>query len=228
MDKKLLIDIERALKKYPSLKMGGSEKMPEITGIFSAFEGTNPNKIEIETYELKIHFHKEYPFRFPTVIETSNKIPRNGTRHVNNDNSLCFGNLPDEYRECKNGISFLQFLETILNPHLCREYFREKKGKYQNGERSHGNEGIWETYYEIFETTDKIRIIRELEFILENRNQKERNDLCYCNSNKKYKKCHMLIENNIFDIGIARFNEIFAILKDDLLLRVPSTSIKVL
>lgn len=207
-------DVESGMKEYPSLHLSNKDGKLIVQGIFTAHKG----KIEIEDYELEISFPPKYPYDLPTVIETNEKIPRTVVRHVFSDtNSLCFGNPQDVFRVCKNGITFTFFLEKILNPHLCREYVREIQKSYPTGERSHankGNEGIWEGYYEIFNTYDKSWILNELYQMLSH-TLYAKNQQCYCNSGKKYKRCHLLKEPCVFDIGRPNVRKLHAILQKD-------------
>lgn len=205
-------DIEKALQKYPGLQLDGLADKIIIEGNFTAFEKSS--RTAIENYSVKILFPKDYPFRFPFVVETSERIPRELSRHVKPDATLCFGNPQDELALCRNGISLTWFLEEVLNPHLCREYAREKLGHYPTGERSHGNEGIWEGYYELFGTSDKEVVLRELEMILYH-SFLGRNSACYCNSGKKHKACHEKLEPEVLKVGRRNAVALFELLKKD-------------
>ena len=207
-------DVEDGLKHYPSLHLSFVNGKPVVQGTFTAHKAS----IQIEDYDVLIEFPDNYPFDMPLVVETSGKIPRHVTRHVFGNNRLCFGNLQDVWRVCKSGISFKWFLREILNPHLCREYVSEKTGNYPTGERSHannGNEGIWEGYYEIFKTIDKVWILKELNEMLSN-NLFSKNKGCYCNSGRKHKRCHEIKEQLVFDIGRHKVVKLYQMLKDDL------------
>lgn len=207
-------DIEEGLKKYPSLK---SISDRQIRGVFTASQ--KEANVHIEDYEILIEFPHNYPYTFPTVKELSNKIPKTVYRHIFLETgNLCFGNFIDEMRVCVNGISFIYFLENVLNPHLCREYVKEATGCYPTGERSHSPEGQWESYYELLETQNKEDILNEIDFALKSPSIK-RNDICRCGSNKKYKNCHLKIENTILEIGIKNLQFIFNYLKNDFLNR---------
>ena len=204
-------DIERALKKYPTLQYVQGTGKPFIAGSFIA--QSKVDNIDIETYEIKMTIPPNYPNAFPRVWETGGKImPRNATRHIYTDGSLCLGNMIDEARACRNGITLTWFLDEILNVHLCREFVREETGKYPTGERSHDAEGVWESYYEILGTTDKLKIFNELELVLSHHHI-ERNSSCYCNSGKKYKICHSRIEPKLLDVGREKLKQIYDYLK---------------
>jgi uncharacterized protein YecA (UPF0149 family) len=205
-------DIEKALKKYTSLTLNVSDEIPFIQGVFTAYDKTS--NTEIEDYNVLIRFTEKYPYAFPVVIETSKKIPKDLSRHVKGDGTLCFANWQDELSACKNGITFIWFLDEILNTHLCREFVKEKTGNYPTGERSHGIEGIWEGYYDVLSITDKSKVLEELDLIL-NHNQIGRNHPCYCNKGKKYKACHEKIESEVTKIGKTNAKEILEILKTD-------------
>lgn len=215
--RKLAIEVQDAIKQFTGLRLIHLENELLVSGLFTAFEKYKGELIEIDTFNIEIRFTKSYPFRFPLIKETGSKIPKNEDRHINSDGTLCLGNLQDEMRFCRSGITFKEFLIKILNPHLCREYFRERRGYYPNGERSHGYEGIWETYYELLETRDKKLIITELDLILQNLNFEVRNKLCYCDSGKKYKRCHLIKKGPLLDIGVKNLRLIFQLLKDDFL-----------
>jgi hypothetical protein len=204
-------DIEEGLKKYPSLHWSNENEKKIVKGKFIAHKGN----IEIQEYQVTITFPKSYPFDMPIVIETSEKIqPRNASRHIFQEGNLCFGNKQDTLRLSKNGINFKWFLDKILNPHLCREFVRDKTGKYPTGERSHNTEGIWEGYYELFKTVNKTHILKDLGLLL-NHPTFAKNRKCYCGSEKKYKRCHENLRPSIFDIGSKNVRILYNELKDD-------------
>lgn len=206
-------DIEDGLKRYPSLYIEALQEVITVKGTFTAHDKVSG--IEIEDYDVKIFFPKSYPYRFPIVEETSRKIPRDVNRHVKYDGTLCFGNPQDELNVCRSGITFTFFLDKILNTHLCREYAREKNGVYPTGERSHGYEGIWEGYYEIFDTKDKEVILKELDKIINNK-PIARNATCYCTSGKKYKACHEKKAGEVMGVGRGYVIALIELLKEDL------------
>ncbi|HEX5152804.1 MAG TPA: SEC-C domain-containing protein [Parafilimonas sp.] len=204
-------DIEEGLKSYPLLHWSNKDDKRVIAGRFIAHKGD----IEIEEYEVEISFSKDYPHDMPFVVETSNKIqPRNATRHIFVEGNLCFGNKQDTLRLCKKGISFKWFLDKTLNPHLCREYVRDKTGEYPAGERSHKAEGNWEGYYELFKTTDKESILKNLSLLVAYPTF-SKNKECYCGSGKKYKRCHEKWLPIIFDIGRNNVEDLFNELQTD-------------
>lgn len=203
-------DITEGLKKYPSLKLISKR---QVRGIFSTLQ--KETGIVIEDYEVVIDFPFKYPFALPSVTEVSNKIPKTIARHVFSEGgNLCFGNFIDVAKVCLTGITFIWFLENILNPHLCREYVKEVTGEYPNGERSHSPEGHWESYYDLLGTQVKEDILTEIKFALESPTL-QRNDRCRCGTEKKYKNCHLKIEGLILEVGFKNLQMIFEYLKLD-------------
>ena len=208
---KLVKDVEDGLKDYPSLHLTYKDGKPVVEGTFTA----RKKNVEVENYDVIIGFPPKYPNVLPWVIETSQKIlPRNATRHIFVNDTLCFGNHQDVLRVCRNGITFSWFLDNILNSHFCREYVREITGNYPTGERGHGNEGTWEGYYEIFNTSDKASILEELDLMLSH-TLYSKNKQCFCNSGKKYKRCHQIKEQSVFDVGRHNVMKLYRLLKDD-------------
>jgi SEC-C motif len=203
-------DIMEGLEKYPSLKLISKR---QVRGMFSALQ--KETEIWIEDYEVIINFPLRYPFALPDVAEVSNKIPKTVSRHVFSDSgNLCFGNMIDVAQVCLGGISFIWFLENILNPHLCREYVKEVTGDYPNGERSHSPEGHWESYYDLLGTRIKEDILAEITLALKSPNL-QRNDQCRCDSGKKYKNCHLKTERLILEVGHKNLQMIYGYLKLD-------------
>lgn len=198
-------EVERVLKIYPTLQSDFSSKVPILSGRFTAHDPKSG--LEIEDYEIRVHLPNAYPNALPKVWETEGKIKR----HLLADGSLCFGNPQDIGNLVKDGLRLGDFFSRVLNPHLCREYAVDTVQTYPDGERSHGLEGVWEGYYDLFKTTDKATILNELSLIL-SRSRMARNQPCYCGSSKKYKRCHYLLENTVMRPGRANVESCYQLL----------------
>lgn len=211
--KALIQDIELALNFYPELEIKESNGQIEVIGEIVL---EHPGIGEYDRYSVSIFFPKGYPKVFPRVIEGSEKIPRIADRHVNRDNTLCLAVEPEEKLICRNGITFKYFLDKVLIPHLSRETYRQLSGKYEDGEYSHGIEGLWEFFFTRFETEDKEVVIIELERMLQKNRLPRRNSLCFCDSKIKFKKCHLKKWRDLTPLGDSYLGAILAILKNDL------------
>ena len=194
---KVIKDIDQALKHYPFLKRVDENGFVRVIGEIVLI---HPVKGEFDRYKVSISFPQVYPKCFPQVIETSKKIPRKDYRHVNTDGTLCLAVEPEEKGIVKNGISFTFFLDRVLVPHLSRETFCELNNGYEDGEYSHGIDGFWEYFEGILLTSDRAEILAELEKIIYSKWQK-RNEMCYCNSGIKFKRCHLERWNKIMTSG---------------------------
>lgn len=206
-------DVHKALQKYPQFTCTTTgDRGVVLRGKFTARNASIG--IDIESYVLEITIGKEYPFAFPKVVEVEEKIPRQTARHVRYDNTVCFCNPQEEYKLCRRGITLVWFFRQVLNPHLCREYYREKTGGYPTGERSHGSEGIWEGYYDLLGTKNKLAVIEQLKLLLFQ--PPALNAICFCGSAKKYKRCHITIADEVVSIGRIHAVRLFYHLENDL------------
>lgn len=193
----MLKDIDQALISYPLLERTIVNGHYAVIGEVQLVDKT---KVEFDRYSVFISFPSAYPNCFPKAKETSNKIPKVASRHINYDGTLCLAVEPEEKAISKNGIKFKFFLDKILVPHLARETYREITGEYPEGEYAHGNVGIWEYYEILLGKKDRYAIIKELELII-NSTWPLRNDKCSCGSEKKFKKCHQPIWLEVMKSG---------------------------
>lgn len=205
-------DINRGIKQYPLLKLIESNRGIIVVGDITL---THPDIGEYDKYSVSINFSKTYPKCFPKVTEVSKKIPRNARRHVNTDNTLCLAVEPEEKLICRNGITFKFFLDKVLVPHLSRETYRNLHGDYEDGEYSHGLDGLWEFFGQKLNVTDKKCVIKEFEIMLQGHWQK-RNEFCYCGSQIKFKKCHLKKWNELMVLGKDYLRTRLELLKFDL------------
>jgi hypothetical protein len=210
--KRLLKDIDDAIKDYPELEKIESGAELGVRGIIIL---NHPETGEYERYTVSISFPKCFPKCFPKVIEEGGKIPRIEDRHVNSDNTLCLAVEPEERLICRHGITFKYFLDKVLVPHLCRETYRNLAGKYEDGEYSHGAEGLWEYFGQVLASTNKSRIVEDLEKML-HENWPGRNAQCFCGSSKKFKSCHLKKWRDLMLLGHEYLLSRLEVLKEDL------------
>jgi len=195
--KKVIQDIDKGLASYPLLQR--VDDNGEI-GVSGEIVLTHPDVGEYDRYSVSILLPKSYPYCLPKVVETSKKIPREADRHINTDFTLCLAVLQKEREITKNGIGFKFFLDKVLIPHLSRETYCEMNDGYEDGEYSHGVEGVWEYYEGVLSVSDKTLIVEELEKIIHSKWQ-GRNEPCFCSSGTKFKKCHLPKWNKIMSLG---------------------------
>lgn len=151
------------------------------------------------SFLVEIHPSKGFPYAFPILYEVGGEIPCEADWHKYSDNSCCLTVPAEEKLMCKNGITLGWFVQNAAIPYFANQLHKKRTGRYLQ-EYSHGSAGIKEFYDKIFHSSD-INIWRECLKSAFGNSKYERNALCYCNSGKKYKKCHLPVENDIRVIG---------------------------
>jgi len=149
---------------------------------------TDESGLYIDSYSIKIESTDLYPFRFPHVFETGDRIPINVDWHVFQDGHCCIKSIPEEILLCKNGITLPWFIETQVKPYFFNQKYREIHGFFLR-ERAHGQRGIIEFFEETFGTTNLNEVIYGLQLV-KSRNEPNRVSHCFCGSGLKYRKCH--------------------------------------
>lgn len=143
-----------------------------------------------DTYDVSILIPAYYPKELPILTETSKKIERHEDWH-NRDGICCLSTNAKMFHVLGEEINLLNWLDKFAHPFLANHVFRVKTGQYANNEFDHGTEGIVQGYCEIFILTTIKEVIDRLNLVCENK-KLGRNDLCFCGSEKKYKKCFLL------------------------------------
>lgn len=171
---------------YPGLRFTNLNDMLIISGKIDLID---VNDILVDTYSVEIHYREGYPYKFPYVFETANRIPINIDWHVfESDGHLCIKAIPEEILICKPGISLISFIEKELKPYLFNQTHRRLKG-YFLYERSHGYEGNFEFFKEILNTKSLLDVTQWMLFIAQ-RKEPERTHNCFCGKGEKYRRCH--------------------------------------
>ncbi|MBK7182138.1 MAG: SEC-C domain-containing protein [Saprospiraceae bacterium] len=138
-------------------------------------------------FQAAIYFKSNYPLGFASLQELSNNIPREVSRHINKEGFCCVCNPLEALRMELRPNSIIDFIENYTIPFFANQIYCDKFGSFKNGEYSHGNDGIWESFEEEFNTKNRIEIQSKLDYI---QKKPGRNELCYCGSNRKIKNCH--------------------------------------
>ncbi len=192
-------NINIILKKYPFLKYDKEERA------FLGYIYLN----DYDAYHLKIDI-STFPEKFPKVFELAERIPQKADRHINSDNSLCFTTNVNEEILLKTKIVNLDtFFELILLPYLVNNSYFEEKRTYMFGEYNHHPVvAIFETYKDLLGIEDLEQIAKVLKQIA-NGIKFRPNDICYCGSGRKIKKCsnHEKCYRNIKILNNEQLNE---------------------
>ncbi len=197
------IDFENELplviQEYTHLKIVNKEEGAYLKGLLSI---PDDNGCDTGTFAVEIHSTANFPYRFPKLIEVGGDIPCDADWHKYSDNSCCFTVPANEILLCKNRMSIRRFIKEIAIPYFANQLYRKREGHYLN-EYSHAEKGVLEFYIDLFQT-ENIEVWRKACNCMDGKIKFQRNELCYCGSKKKYKHCHLPIENKLRSIGKAQ------------------------
>lgn len=204
-------DIEKVITHFPDLKyIEDTNKTSELTGYIDIFD--EDGEIYFDTFKIKIKIPKNYPYGFPTLYEIGDKIPKIADRHIfKDDNSSCVCVLQEISKESSKGITVFEYITKYVVPYLANQLYFEKSKKWANGDYKHGFEGILQYYEELLKSEDIDFIQNELNQFLHFK--KNRNDICFCSSERKYKKCHLSIFTKLNNLTYKRVEKDFENLK---------------
>lgn len=179
-------DIAEVLKKYLGLSIISHKGEIIISGTIDLIDFKGELR---DTYSIEIRPSSAYPYRFPHLIETGGRIPKNIDWHIyEGTGHCCICVEPEELIICKNGITLLSFIDLQVIPFLFNQTFRRVNGYFIN-ERSHGFLGTIEFYMEKLSVSNIYKLVDMLLFISKGE-EPERVSLCFCSSGQKYRKCH--------------------------------------
>jgi hypothetical protein len=159
-----------------------------------------------DSFQIIIKLSTAYPYSFPKVYIVGNRIPIEDERHINKDASCCVAILQEETLRASRGITILQFINEFVVPFFANQLYFEKHNKWANGDYLHSIDGIIQFYKEQthLETVNEIlSFLKKLPTI----KKLGRNDKCYCNSDLKYKNCHLPLLIKIVSLPIKRVNQ---------------------
>lgn len=197
--KKFCDQLEEVIIKYPNLSIANKNGEKFLKGILDI---PNDESIIVSSYLVEIYFTNYFPFRFPKLYEIGGDIPNNIDWHKFADNSCCITVLPDEILKCKTGIGLLEFIEKYCFSFFANHIFRKREGQYLNGEYGHGIKGVQEFYSNLLKTAEVNKWLSYFRYIfLGVGNKYGRNDKCFCDSNEKFKNCHLKIFELLREIG---------------------------
>lgn len=161
-------------------------------------------------YELRVKIPISFPIQLPKVFDLKGQLDRR-FEHVNRDGSLCLATDIDLKLRFQSNSPFRIYLGILLE-YLTEYKYWKLYSAYPIEPRSHGLEGVYETYLDLFET-DKIVIVKKLIMYIPVKNS-QRNIYCPCGSGVKFKNCHFDCLQRIGNNTLA-FNQIIHDLSGD-------------
>ena len=188
-------DINYIKKNHPKLHIKYRNNDLYIIGEFE-MKARFKNETLEDSFFLEFSIPASYPNDFPKVKSLDEKIST--TYHTNPDGCLCLGTEANIYEIFNKERTLKNFMENILIHFLYRFSYIKKNDKEPYRDKSHGIEGVLEYYFEKFETRNKNIVLKILGNYLGLLRFNKK--WCYCKSGKKYKNCHFLKINELFEL----------------------------
>lgn len=180
-------DFKNANLKYPKLKLVWEDKTFLCIGEVDVFDKEN---VYWDSFRIKISIPiKSYPYFFPNLFSTDERIPMEDDRHINSDLSCCVEVEQKQILRAKKGITILQFLDEYVIPYFADQLYFEKENDWANGDYQHGFDGKIQ-YYSELTGTENLKVILDILKNLERISSIGMYEPCFCNSGKKLKFCH--------------------------------------
>ncbi len=179
-------DIAQVLDCYPKLALVKKKNSKCLIGDIDVFDSKGTY---LDSYGIRVNIPVNYPYSFPELFETSQKFPHIADRHISDDGSCCVCSLQEADMMGQKGISIIDYFRLYVIPYLANQIYFDHTGKWANGDYEHGIYGIFQFYRELFKVERIEEAIELLSFL--STNKMNRNDLCFCESGLKFKRCHL-------------------------------------
>lgn len=138
-----------------------------------------------KTYHIEVHIPFESD-KLPYVFDIGNAIDSN-YNHQYKDGPLCLETDFAIRIRFVDGLNLVSWMQEFVEPYFFSYEYYQRFGCFPFGERSHGIEGILQSFGDVFQETDNIKVCKILMFIY---SDCYRGHLpCPCGSGKKYKNC---------------------------------------
>lgn len=184
IDKHDLAEVER---RFPKLRLGEYLGKKALVGVIDVSDAEGNF---LEEFEVALLIPEKCPYGVPDLFETSQKLPRGEDDHVNPIGLCCVEMDLDLMVQARRGIRLSDFLTKKVYPFFLSILHKISEGTYPGGDYAHGTEGRLQRYRERFNTNDDFFVLDALELALSGRSV-GRNDLCWCGSDRKAKRCHL-------------------------------------
>jgi hypothetical protein len=144
---------------------------------------------ELTRYQIALRLPDDFPAVVPDLFETAGRIHPVAAHHAFKDGHACLWVSGERWIHWPRGSTLVDFLDGPVRSHLLGHAHFEITGKWPNGARSHGPEGVFESYCEMLDLTDREQILEFLRLL--GRDQAPRGHWpCPCGSGKRLRACH--------------------------------------
>lgn len=128
-----------------------------------------------------------YSDNLPYVIDTGNRIAKNYPHRYKNG-ELCLETDAIIRIRFLEGFSLVAWMQDFVETYYFSYEFFQRYGEFPFGERGHGFLGIMETYQELFQEEDPVKVFTLMKSICES--SYRGHSLCPCGSEQKLRLCH--------------------------------------
>lgn len=143
-----------------------------------------------KTYHIEVHIPFESD-KLPYVFDIGNAIDSN-YNHQYKDGPLCLETDFAIRIRFVDGLNLVSWMQEFVEPYFFSYEYYQRFGCFPFGERSHGIEGVLQSFGDVFQETDNIKVCKILMFIYSDR---YRGHLpCPCGSGKNIR---ITVESNI-------------------------------
>jgi len=191
LKQQLIQDAEAVVARHPTLSIKWKDEHP--VKIFGNFIVEDDQGRPQGNFDIEVQVPAAYPYAFPTLKETSEKIlPRTQDRHIDANGLICYEN-PRTLEVIRHqGLTLVNFFQRYVHPFFCWQLLYDIEGPGQLSGWSHGSRGIKEFYADTLRTNDE-QAIRAILSAIVTHSLPGRNDACMCGSGNKYKRCHVTL-----------------------------------
>lgn len=183
---------EAAARHQPELSVSRTEELIILEGHFLVYGPDGPVDTPggvFDSFKIQAGVTTGFPIEEPVVFETGGRIPRTAERHIfPKDGNCCLG-VWDEWLLTAPDRRFETFLNGPMHDYFVSQAHFETNGTWPYGERSHGTQGVLESYAEILETPVDAKVIGNYLRLL-SRQMIKGHAYCPCGSGKRLRDCH--------------------------------------
>jgi hypothetical protein len=177
-------EIDLFMNKYPEFHY--NEALEEVIGELK-LNHLYKNEQLIGNYKIRIKLEKWKNQGLPQVYDLSNKISQNNP-HRYYDGRLCLSADVEQNIYFAEGGDFPGWYKEFVIPYFYAMEYYLKYRIYPAGDRSHNEQGILESYCDIFNIYNEENLMEVLKYII--CVSYRGHNLCPCSSGKRVRNCH--------------------------------------
>lgn len=149
----------------------------------------SPPKGSTDAFKVLLKIHDSYPYTTPVLYETGDRYEHVDSRHFNSDGSCCVEIEAILNHAARIGLPLGRYIDRFAIPFFANQIYFDAHGKFLT-EHPHGNKGIIAHIATILQTDDP-EVLNLVYDQIRQQIETSRNQLCFCGSGLKYKRCHL-------------------------------------